>query len=869
MEPRYPIAITPPELMALSDYVASTERQFEGLVEASILKSPTRPSPESLQASGDDPDAWMRALRRYRAGQSIHTLWLDLTGQIDIHGVGQRLSQTARDVLDLALASSEQHMARQHGSLIGVDGEPLNLSVLGMGKLGGNELNFNSDIDVVLAYRCNGKATGRRQLEAAQYLTQLAQSLIHQLDAVTAQGRVWVVDTRLRPFGASGALVWSVPAMEAYFLGEGRAWERYAWLKATHAAGDAHTSEVLLEALRPFIFRRYLDYGIFESLRALHEKIDGQSQLKGQDRDIKRGPGGIRALEFLVQSLQLLEGGRDPSLQVSGFGRALSALTEAGHIDPHTGEAMREAYGFLRTLENRLQAMTGRQTHELPKQPVEMARLADLMGFDHTQALIEALDHHRHWVRSEFSDRFLDRSVTKSTSPLIWPPQPDLAAQLETELTRRDERAVARDMTGALADQLADALHALEKRLARRPLSGEGRARLERLMPMLMDVLIQSPDPTQGLSDVMALIEHIAQRSAYLALLYEKPEICDRVVWAFKASERIAQWVINSPQLLDDLIDPAHQDTMPSHPEIDPSDPELGLNALGRWRQACFLRVALAEVSRQLTPAQASLALTDVAETCIQVILKSLQSEAPLAVIAYGNCGAGTMHYGSDLDCVFLHDTHSTSSDMARIAQRLISLMQLPLPGGRLFEIDTRLRPNGRAGLLVSEMGQFGRYQEDKAWLWEHQALIRARWVAGDPNLQEPFEAIRHQVLTRSREKQSTAKALQDMRQKQLHERAETPIKQRLTDLQFVTEFGVLTQAHDHPDLVSLRSTEQQIDALSGLQAAHRAELLDAWRSLIEQQHHQWLDRNPQPTDAEELERVDALVRATWQALMR
>lgn len=857
MDPRHAIAINPQDLLVLSDYVANAERQFEGLVEESILKPPPCPSPESLQASGGDLDAWMRALRRYRAGQSIHTLWLDLTGEIDIHDVGQRLSQTARDVLDLSLTFSEQHMERQYGPLIGLDGEPLHLAVLGMGKLGGNELNFNSDIDVVLAYRCNGKATGPRQLEAAQYLTQVAQSLIHQLDAVTAQGRVWVIDTRLRPFGASGALVWSVPAMEAYFLGEGRAWERYAWLKATHAAGDPGTSEVLLEALRPFIFRRYLDYGIFESLRALHEKIDGQSQLKGQDLDIKRGSGGIRALEFLVQSVQLLEGGRDPSLQVSGFDRALSALSEAGHIDQHSKEAMRAAYGFLRTLENRLQAMTGRQTHELPKNPADMARLADLMGFDHAKALSQALDHHRHWVRSEFSDKFLDRSVAKNNSQFSWPPEPDLAAQLTNH------------GVGEVAQSMADELHTLEKRLSRRPLSAEGRARLERLMPMLMDVLIHSPDPMQGLSDVTALIEHIAQRSAYLALLYEKPEICDRVVWAFKASEQIAQWVIKSPQLLDDLIDPTHQDTMPSHPEIDPSDPELGLNALGRWRQACFLRVALAEVSRQLTPAQASLALTDVAETCIQVILKSLQSEAPLAVIAYGNCGAGTMHYGSDLDCVFLHDTHSTSSDMARIAQRLISLMQLPLPGGRLFEIDTRLRPNGRAGLLVSEMGQFGRYQEDKAWLWEHQALIRARWVAGDPSLQEPFEAIRHQVLTRSREKESTAKALKDMRQKQRHERVETPIKQRLTDLQFVTEFGVLTQAHDHRALITLRSTEQQIDALTGLDATHRTELLDAWRSLIEQQHHRWLDRNPQPTDAEQLERVDALVATTWQALMR
>lgn len=856
MEPRYPITISAEELLELSDYVANANRQFEGLVSQSINEPPTCPSKDSAPASEASLDEWMHTLRRYRAGQSIHALWLDLTGAIDIHQMGQHLSETARQLLALALHASETQLAKHYGPLVGIDGESLGLSVLGLGKLGGDELNFNSDIDVVLAYRCNGQATGPRQLDAPQYLSQVARGLIHQLDAVTAQGRCWVVDTRLRPFGASGALVWSLPAMEAYFLGEGRAWERYAWLKASHVAGDATTSHALLEALRPFIYRRYLDYGIFESLRSLHQKIDRQSQLKGQDLDIKRGPGGIRALEFLVQSLQLLEGGRAPSLQVAGFRPALDALTEIGHIDSDTAEAMRRAYGFLRTLENRLQAMTGRQTHELPKNPATLERLARLMGFDRSQSLMEALDHHRHWVRDEFSDRFLDKDERSGPSVFAWPPSEDLVHQLA-------DQGVAEH-----AQAIADELQGLENRLARRPLSAEGRARLERLMPTLIEALIDVPNPMEGLADVVALIEQTAQRSAYLALLYEKPEVCERVVSAFRASEQIARWVIQSPQLLDDLIDPAHQSVMPAHPEIDPDDPELGLNALGRWRQACFLRVALAEVSRQITPDQASLALTQVAETCIQVILNSLESQTPLAVIAYGNCGAETMHYGSDLDCVFLHDAHSTSGEMARIAQRLISFMQLPLPGGRLFEIDTRLRPNGRAGSLVSEIEQFGRYQRDSAWLWEHQALIRARWVAGDPALEAPFEAIRQETLRRPRDKASTAQTLKEMRQKQRHERAETPVKQRLTDLQFVIEFGVLTQAHEKPELATLRSPDEQIDALAGLEKTHRRELLMAWRSLIEQQHHQWLDRNPSPTDANELQQVDRLVAKTWQALM-
>jgi len=847
----YPAAIGRSELLALCAYAANAERQFGGLVEQSLTSPYQLPQPACLETT----DQVMEALRRHRASQSLHVLWQDLNGQMDVEQVGKALSNIARGCLSLALASAEQETSAQHGQLIGDDGEPLSLSVIGMGKLGGDELNFNSDIDLVMTHRTTGKATGPRGLDAGQYLALVAQGLIKRMETVTPHGRVWVVDMRLRPFGQTGALVWSLPAMEDYFLAEGRTWERYAWLKAAHVAGDPNSASELLKSLRPFIYRRYLDYGIFDSLRSLHQKIDGQSQRLGGKDDIKRGPGGIRALEFLVQSLQLLEGGRTPDLQVPGFLPALTALEQAGFLDGPSAQSMRTAYGFLRTLENRLQAMTGRQTHQLPTPGPQLDHLAQLMGFDHANALMAQLKDYRDWVATEFHGRFADKGANQP-SALSWPPGPDLADQLRACGMSEDiEKVVAR-------------LELLAKRIAKRPLSREGRLRLDRFLPKLIEQIAQQPNPHLGLEEMLSLIEQIAQRSAYVALLYERPEITKQVVKAFRASERIARWVIESPQLLDDLIDPQHSQDMPVPPKIDPNDLEAGLNRLGRWRQTTFLKTALAELNHSISTEKASQYLTQVADTCIQTVLEGIGEDAPLAVIAYGNTGAGTMHYASDLDCVFLHPHDHAPRNISKIAQRLISMVQLPLPGGRLFEIDTRLRPNGRAGLLVSDIEQFRLYQRDKAWLWESQALIRARWMAGDPALKATFDAIRKEVLMQPRDSKKTAQALQEMRKKQRLERKEGPIKKRINDLQFLAEFGVLTQAHGNEALLEARSPDQQLPLLEMLDSSLCAKLVASWQTLHQALHHQWLDRVPVLPEQTALDQMDEAIDAAWQGML-
>ncbi|AKS40736.1 bifunctional [glutamate--ammonia ligase]-adenylyl-L-tyrosine phosphorylase/[glutamate--ammonia-ligase] adenylyltransferase [Wenzhouxiangella marina] len=839
------IELQPGELRHLSRFVDEAVRRWP---EMPPPEQPVpKPAPESLLA---EPE---RTLRRFRQQASIHILWRDLTGLATIEDTGAAISALARECIELALTVARARIEADHGQLLDSNGEAIGLAVIGMGKLGGNELNFNSDIDLVFVHRARGQSDGRRRLDSAAYLKKLALELIRLLDAVTADGRVWVVDTRLRPFGDSGALVWSLGAMEQYFLNEGRAWERYAWLKADAVAGDLATGRALIEALQPFVFRRYLDYGIFDSLRELHAQIDAKSRADSQRDDIKRGPGGIRELEFLIQSQQILRGGREAELRVPGFLPALRACRRLDIVTDGEARELADAYRFLRILENRLQAMTGRQGHHLPEQSEDRERLARLMGETDWGALSQRIDRQRERVRQHFSKRFKDPHSDRVHPSGLWPPDEHLTDTLE--------------QAGFEAPApIAEALQNLHRRTASRALSAEGRRRLERLMPELLDEVVKHPNPDMGLAELLRLIEQISRRSAYLALLHERPATLERLVRVFRSSPRLAEWIIAAPQLLDDLLDPIHGSEPPDPPRADPNDTEASLHALGRWRQAGFLRTALAELDGQLSAVEAAAQLASVAETAVNLVLALIRErEVDLAVIAYGNLGAGLLHFESDLDLVFLHGEGPAP---VRTAQRLISFMQLPLPGGRLFEIDTRLRPNGRSGLLVSRLDRFADYQASQAWTWEHQALIRARWVAGNPELREGFDQARARVLTQAREASEVRQALGEMRQRQRAERPESTVKGLLTDLQFIAECGLLCSAHDHPDLIIRRRPDQLLEALGAigwLEPGRAAPLIEDWSSLLGFRHRQWLERDGEgQAEAELIGRVQDAFRSVF-----
>jgi [glutamine synthetase] adenylyltransferase / [glutamine synthetase]-adenylyl-L-tyrosine phosphorylase len=839
-----PIEISVEQLVTFSGFAAEARRRFPE--QADPTQAPRRPDGETCRS---EP---LKALRRYRQLGSVHILWRDLIGEADIVETGQAISSLARSCLEMALTAAEARVAVDHGELLDEAGQPIRLVVLGLGKFGGDELNFNSDIDLVFAWSGRkATSTGPRRLEAAEWLKRVARELINLIDTVTEDGRVWIVDTRLRPFGDSGALVWSVSAMEQYFLNEGRTWERYAWLKAAPVAGDIETGQRLIDALQPFIYRRYLDYGIFDSLRELHQKIDANSRARSHRDDIKRGAGGIRELEFMVQSQQILRGGHEPGLRQPGFLPALAAAVGLGLIEPDDGEDLTEAYAYLRILENRLQATTGRQGHHLPEDEDTRTRLATLMGFTDWKSLMAETNHHRERVRQHFAERFREPEINGTAIARLWPPEDGLEKRLEQAGFEQ-------------AEPIRELLETLHRRTAHRALSAEGRRRLEKLMPLLLSEAGRHQRPALGLDDLLELIEQISRRSAYLALLYERPATLERLIRVFRSSARLAEWIIASPQLLDDLLDPIHGFDLPGIPEQDIDDPESSLHALGRWRQAGYLRTALAELDQRLDAQAASARLTGVAETIIGRVLGLISENEPdLAVIGYGNLGAGLLHYESDLDLVFLHGNGPAP---VRTAQRLISFMQMPLPGGRLFEIDTRLRPNGRSGLLVSRLDSFTDYQRTQAWTWEHQALIRARWIGGNPDLANAFEHARGEVLSQRRDPDQLRQDLLEMRQRQKRERKEDGVKALLTDIQYITEFGVLAQATDQPELIEHRQPDQQLQLLadSGWLPASTAQALGkAWQALSSQRHHNWLAREPQDDIDPELTET---IAAAWQS---
>lgn len=805
------------------------------------------------EAEADDPELPVASrLRRYRQLEALRIQWQEIQGLHDVEETGRRLSGLACECLERALGQAEAAVAERHGRLEKPEGGAARLAVLALGKLGGNELNFNSDLDLVFCHAASGQSDGRRSLEPRDYFSRVVRELSGLMEEVTSNGRVWVVDTRLRPFGQAGAVVWSVDAMEQYFVNEGRAWERYAWLKARPVAGDLALGSDLLARIRPFVFRRYLDYGLFDNLRSLHAEIETRSHRDELQDDIKRGPGGIRELEFLVQSLQLLRGGREPALRTPGFLAALRAARDARLLEEVQFEPLNESYRFLRALENRLQLVTGRQTHELPADTEQREALALLMGLSDWNRLASRISKVRERVRELFRKRFGAPEQRAEPVRSLWPPTPDL----------RDSLAGAGFEDPAAA---ASALEQLHQRLGRRPLSAEGRRRLDRLMPELLEEVLQHDPPDTGLGDLLALVETIARRSAYLALLHERPQTLARCVRVFRGSARVAAWITASPQLLDDLLAPDKSPELPRLPSVQPEDVENSLNALARFRQAGFVRTALGQLDETLGRPEARRRLTRLAEAVLACMAELfLPENEPPAIIGYGNLGASELHYTSDLDLVFLH---RHGEPPVRAVQRLINAMQLPMPGGKLYEIDTRLRPNGNAGMLVSTLQSFADYQDRHAWTWEHQALIRARCVFGSDAFRERFEEIRAEVLVRPRDPDEVRRALADMRKRQLAQRAERAEKRLLGDIQFIAELGVLLNAAQAPALVEARATIEQLTLLGEhgwLKPQSVRQLIDVFNEAALLRDRLFLERECRDALPETSRRM---VAEAWRAL--
>ncbi|MCG1034407.1 bifunctional [glutamate--ammonia ligase]-adenylyl-L-tyrosine phosphorylase/[glutamate--ammonia-ligase] adenylyltransferase [Bacillus amyloliquefaciens] len=866
---------------------------------------------DALADVGDEA-ALMRELRHFRRRVMVRIAWAQALMLVSEESTLQQLSHLAETLIVAARDWLYDACCREWGTPCSEDGTPQPLLILGMGKLGGGELNFSSDIDLIFAWPEKGATRGgRRELDNAQFFTRLGQRLIKALDQPTQDGFVYRVDMRLRPFGDSGPLVLSFAALEDYYQEQGRDWERYAMVKA-RIMGDndgAYASE-LRAMLRPFVFRRYIDFSVIQSLRNMKGMIAREVRRRGLKDNIKLGAGGIREIEFIVQVFQLIRGGREPSLQSRSLLPTLAAIAQLNLLPEGDAQILREAYLFLRRLENLLQSINDEQTQTLPGDELNRARLAWGMRLDDWQALTEALDAHMAAVRRIFNDLIGDDESESQDDELsehwreLWQDalQEDDTTPVLAHLSNDDRHRVV----ALIAD--------FRLELNKRAIGPRGRQVLDHLMPHLLSDVCSRADAPVPLSRLTPLLSGIITRTTYLELLSEFPGALKHLISLCAASPMIASKLARYPLLLDELLDPntlyqptatdAYRDELRQYLlRVPEEDEEQQLEALRQFKQAQLLRVAAADIAGTLPVMKVSDHLTWLAEAIIDAVVHQAwvqmvarygqpkhladREGRGFAVVGYGKLGGWELGYSSDLDLIFLHDCPvdvMTDGEREidgrqfylRLAQRIMHLFSTRTSSGILYEVDARLRPSGAAGMLVSSTESFADYQKNEAWTWEHQALVRARVVYGDPQLKAQFDTIRRDVLTATREGQTLQTEVREMREKM---RAHLGNKHRdrfdikadeggITDIEFITQYLVLRDAHAKPKLTRWSDNVRILELLAQNDIMDEQEALAltrAYTTLRDELHHLALQEQPGhlPLDCFNAERE--LVRACWQ----
>ena len=853
-----------------------------------------------------------RELRLFRRAQMVRIIWRDLAGIAP-------LSETLEDLSALADACVDQAMGLLYDWAVAKQGVPRDghgvqqhLVVLGMGKLGARELNLSSDIDLIFAFPQNGEVEGGRYLSNEQFFARLSQQLIKAIGSQTVDGFVFRVDVRLRPFGDSGPLAMSFDAMEEYYHTQAREWERYAMIKVRVVAGDREAGQALMDMLRPFVYRRYLDFGAIESLRDMKQMISGEMHKRGMDANIKLGPGGIREIEFIGQAFQLIRGGRDPDLQIRPILPVLDTLRDKGLLPEFVVQELAAAYEFLRLVENRLQAWQDRQTHLLPDDAVARLRLARAMEFADWEGFYSVLEQHRQRVQGHFDMVFAapqtEQEPEEKPLQLIWRQRLD------------SEQAIELLANTGFRDVAVDVLQMLDKfrsSHACRGQGGRGQQRLDQLMPLLLEAVAGTADPGMVLGRVLKLLESIARRTAYLALLVESPLALSQLVRLESVSPWIANQITRHPILLDGLLDPRQLYSPLKRDElenelgtllsaVDPNDTEEQMERLRQFLQSNKLRVAAADITGVIPLMVVSDYLTEIAETIIGRVLDQVWNYLVtrhgrpsgidgqgmgFAVIAYGKMGGIELGYGSDLDLVFLH-ANSDSSAMtdgerqiaddlffARLGQRLIHMLTARTGSGLLYEVDMRLRPSGNSGMLVSTLDAFDEYQQNMAWTWEHQALLRARPIAGDPVVAARFQAIRRAVLSRQRDPDKLRNEVVEMREKMRTSLDKSSkelfdLKQGqggIADIEFMVQYAVLRWTHRHPDLLDWTDNIRLLEGLAkhGIFADDvMVALADAYRSFRSASHRLTLQEKPALVSQDELGVERTRVKEIWDSVM-
>ncbi len=847
-------------------------------------------------------------LRLARQREMLRIAWRDLSGLAN-------LAETLRDLsafADAAIRQGLAHLDRWQREARGVPcdqaGNEQHLVVFGLGKLGASELNFSSDVDLIFGYAADGQTRGaKRSTSNHEYFLALGRALIDLLQQRTAEGFVFRVDMRLRPFGRAGALVMSFPAMEDYYQGHGRDWERYALIRLRPVAGDICAGKALLERLEPFVYKRYLDFGTLESLREMKAMIAEEVARRALDDDVKLGPGGIREVEFTTQAFQLVRGGRTPALRDRRLTRVLDEIARLELLPAYAVERLQAAYVFLRRVENRLQEYEDRQTHTLPADLDARARLAQSMGFDSWTLFCAALDTHRAHVREQF-DQVLGGDV--SDHPVDGSGALLLASQDDAAL-----EAVLAEYGFECPSEARERLLKLRDSHGCRRMDESGERRLKRLLPDLLRAVATTERPMDTLDRVLSVVGNVLRRSTYLALLHERPLVVSHFVRLCAASPWVARQIADQPQLLDELLDARTLYSPPDRAELERDlderisdtgigDLELEMGSLRQFKHRQVLRVAAADIAEALPLMRVSDHLTDIAEVILGKALALARrdvsarhgvprqddgTEAQFAIVAYGKLGGIELGYGSDLDLVFVYGSCAGVTDGARpvdsqvyfvrLAQRIIHYLTTLTSDGILYEVDTRLRPHGKDGVLACAMESFEEYQRDKAWTWEHQALVRARVVAGVEDLAVAFSQVRQRILLKARD---AAKLLEEVRQMRARMRSQLAskggdsfdLKQDvggITDIEFMVQYAALRWGARLGSYLAYTDNIRLIEGLerSGLLSKEDAALLNkAYRAYRARVHRLSLQEQPGVLEAEAFEALRSQVSDVWQRLM-
>jgi [glutamine synthetase] adenylyltransferase / [glutamine synthetase]-adenylyl-L-tyrosine phosphorylase len=914
-----------PLVFASSDFVAQAcvadTDLLDDLTGPYALTSRSAPGDYVARApalgSGTDGDM-LAALRRWRRREMVRIAWRALAGWAEVEETLTELSDFADAAIRVSLQHARQALTARYGEPRSATGTVQPLVVIAMGKLGGRELNFSSDVDLVLLFPEHGETDGPRPIANEEFFTRLGQGLIRLLETATHDGFALRVDMRLRPFGDSGPLVASFASLEDYLPLHGRDWERYAYVKARPVTAVERYAEIRASALGPFVYRRYLDYGVFESLREMKALIEREVERRELAGHIKLGPGGIREIEFIVQAFQLIRGGRERRLQTTSLLEALSTLGELRLMPETAVVELRAAYLYLRRLENSLQMLADGQVHQLPADDLSQQRIALAMGAADWSALLAELGRHRATVNSHFN-RFVFGAAGPGASVTI-----DLGRLWDDSA----ESAVLAESLGragfAEPAQAAQMLLALRASALVRKLDEPGRRRLQALLPPMLADIGAAPfagaEQLAVLRRIISILEATGKRSAYFVLLRDSQPARSRLIEICRHGEFLVRQIASHPLLLDELVDERLLSELPGRVELarelqatmeqlGDDDQERQVEVLCHFQRAAVFRIAVADLTGRLPVMRVSDRLTEIAELivgrAIDLAWRQITAQfgvphcgedgqrraVTICAVGYGKLGGLELGYASDLDLVFLHDSRGERQEtdgarpidnqvfFVRLTQRLVHLLTVHSAAGRLYEVDVRLRPSGKGGMLVTQIDAFAEYQRHEAWTWEHQALLHARAVAGAPALCTEFERTRLDVLRHAVRRESLREEVRAMRERMRRELSKgddgtLDLKQDaggIADIEFLAQYWALKWARDYPPVAMFSDTIRQLESVASADLVPQATvdvLTAAYRAYRTRMHHLSLAGEPGLLSTAEFVAERAAVTTLWDEVM-